>query len=63
MKAGKIYIELEVPAIIEAVFTADKVREDIVNKAEYVRVEAREERRSYTFYRVDLVLGSTIVRS
>jgi len=52
-----------VPAIVDAVFAAEEVREEAVEEAECVRVEAREERRSSAFCRVDLVLGSVIVRS
>jgi len=50
-----------VPAIVEAVFAADEVREEAVEEAEWVRVEAREERRSSAFCRVDLVFGSVIL--
>ena len=48
---------------MDAVFAAEEVREEAVEEAECVRVEAMEERRSSAFCRVDLVLGSVIVRS
>jgi len=54
-------VEPEVPAIVEAVFAAEEVRDEAVEEAECVRVEAREERRSSAFWRVDLALGSVIL--
>jgi len=53
-------VDPALPAIVEAVFAAEEVREEAVEEAECVRVEAREERRSSAFWRVDLVLESVI---